>query len=426
SSASFVGTGTFSSTVTATAFIVTGSGVPSNGIYLSAANTLALSSGSSQRMILNSSGNIGINTNAPVGRLHVHHSSDTDSRIVVTNSTTGNGSVGAEKGFHVVEQGNNTYLFNYQNGPIIFGTNGTENGGFRLNAGGNVGLGNTNNTYKLEVTGTTKLDGTLLTTGAATFSGSVTATSESTVFKEGFIVKATTTSAGGSQPAYTYYTAAGSKRWSTFLNVGDDKFHIAGSANTELFTIQQNGNVGIGVTDVKENFEVAANWGNLRLYGRGGIRLNNLSNNLYYNGSAWVRDNASYGAQSITFDTNGAIIFENSSATSGDATEKMRITSGGNVGIGTPSPASLLSILRGSSGDNMELIGSGASGYSDILFYNTNKVARLGYIDWSDTQARWNVEANIPLILYTNSSERMRITSGGLFKFQNNGSSYES
>jgi hypothetical protein len=62
----------------------------------------------------------------------------------------------------------------------------------------------------------------------------------------------------------------------------------------------------------------------------------------------------------------------------------------------------------------MELIGSGASGYSDILFYNTNKVARLGYIDWSDTQARWNVEANIPLILYTNSTERMRITSGGI------------
>jgi hypothetical protein len=99
--------------------------------------------------------------------------------------------------------------------------------------------------------------------------------------------------------------------------------------------ITNGGNVGIGLTDVKEKFEVAANWGNLRLYGRGGIRLNNLSNNLYYNGSAWVRDNASYGAQSITFDTNGAIIFENSSATSGDTSPRMTITSGGSVAVTT-------------------------------------------------------------------------------------------
>ena len=92
---------------------------------------------------------------------------------------------------------------------------------------------------------------------------------------------------------------------------------------------------------------------------------------------------------------------------------KLTITAAGNVGIGTSSPASLLSIQRGATGDNMEFIGSGASGYSDILFYNTNKVTRLGYIDWSDTQVRWNVEANIPLLFYTNSSERMRITSTG-------------
>jgi len=98
-------------------------------------------------------------------------------------------------------------------------------------------------------------------------------------------------------------------------------------------------------------------------------------------------------------------------------TARMTITSAGNVGIGTSSPASLLSIQRGATGDNMEFIGSGASGYSDILFYNTNKVTRLGYIDWSDTQVRWNVEANIPLAFYTNGSERMRILSGGSVLF---------
>jgi len=105
---------------------------------------------------------------------------------------------------------------------------------------------------------------------------------------------------------------------------------------------------------------------------------------------------AAYRADAVQqWKTNGDVIF------------------GFKVGVGTCTPASLLSIQRGSSGDNMEFIGSGASGYSDILFYNTSKVARLGYIDWSDTQMRINVEANIPMVLYTNATERMRITSCG-------------
>ena len=89
------------------------------------------------------------------------------------------------------------------------------------------------------------------------------------------------------------------------------------------------------------------------------------------------------------------------------------IANNGNVGIGTASPTALLSIKRGASGDNMEFIGSGGSGYSDILFYNTDKAARLGYIDWSNTQVRFNVEANIPLAFHTNTIERMRITNAG-------------
>ena len=123
---------------------------------------------------------------------------------------------------------------------------------------------------------------------------------------------------------------------------------------------------------------------------------------------------------SSNYNVGGALEFIQSTTNGGTtpaSSPAMIISSTGNVGIGTTSPASLLSIQRGSSGDNIELIGSGASGYSDILFYNTNKVTRLGYIDWSDTQVRWNVEANLPLVLYTNATERMRIRSGGEVSF---------
>jgi hypothetical protein len=100
---------------------------------------------------------------------------------------------------------------------------------------GSVGIDTASNAgFKLDVNGTGR------------FSDGLTATSNSSLFKEGFRINATTTGGPGSQPAYTYYTAAGSKRWSHFLNVGDDKFHIANASNSELFTIQQNGNVGVG------------------------------------------------------------------------------------------------------------------------------------------------------------------------------------
>ena len=98
--------------------------------------------------------------------------------------------------------------------------------------------------------------GSMSVSGSAVFSEQLTATSPSTLFKEGFIVKATTTGGGGSQPAYTYYTAAGSKRWSSFLNVGDDKLHIANALNSEVFTIIQSGSVGIGTTSPSYLFDI--------------------------------------------------------------------------------------------------------------------------------------------------------------------------
>jgi hypothetical protein len=103
---------------------------------------------------------------------------------------------------------------------------------------------------------THEFTGSVSVSGSITVGSSITATSLPSVFKEGYIIQASTTSGGGSQPAYTYYTAVGSKRWSHFLNVGDDKFHIANASNSEVFTINQSGSVGIGTTSPSQLFEV--------------------------------------------------------------------------------------------------------------------------------------------------------------------------
>ena len=191
------------------------------------------------------------------------------------------------------------------------------------------------------------------------------------------------------------------------------------TAPTERMRITSGGNVGIGTTSPLDILQVEKN--------------QNASTAFYFTNSTSgtasrsriiVNSDASAGNLSFAMHSSSHASFPNEGwiftsgvstplilATTG--TERMRITTAGNVGIGTTSPTALLSIKRGASGDNMEFIGSGANGYSDILFYNTDKAARLGYIDWSNTQVRFNVEANIPLAFHTNTIERMRITSGG-------------
>jgi hypothetical protein len=57
--------GVFSSSLTATAFIPTSSSIPTNGLYLPAANTLGFSTNSSLDMVITAAGNVGIGTASP-------------------------------------------------------------------------------------------------------------------------------------------------------------------------------------------------------------------------------------------------------------------------------------------------------------------------------------------------------------------------
>ena len=67
-------------TASAAAFIPSGNTAPSNGLYLPAANQVALSTNGTGRLFIDASGNVGINT-APSARLHIV---DTDSSSAYT------------------------------------------------------------------------------------------------------------------------------------------------------------------------------------------------------------------------------------------------------------------------------------------------------------------------------------------------------
>ena len=173
------------------------------------------------------------------------------------NANTGgsnNTAIGVESLISNTTGSNNIAIGNTSGNAITTGSNNTIIGAYAgtTTLANNIVLADGAGTIRYQWDGTNNVFGNPISGTSATFSSSVTATSESSLFKEGFIVKATTTGGGGSQPAYTYYTAAGSKRWSHFLNVGDDKFNIANAANSEVFTLAQTGaatfssSVGVG------------------------------------------------------------------------------------------------------------------------------------------------------------------------------------
>ena len=83
-------------------------------------------------------GNVGIGTNNPVSGLHLHtNATTTETRIILSDNTT---TASVSRGLHLVKVGNaDGYLMNYENNPLIFGTNSTER--MRIASNGNVVIG---------------------------------------------------------------------------------------------------------------------------------------------------------------------------------------------------------------------------------------------------------------------------------------------
>lgn len=201
-------------------------------------------------------------------------------------------------------------------------------------------------------------------TGAATFSSSVSGTSirSSAVGSFGF----NTANNGEFQ---IYATAAsgmimagrGSSNDMVITNKdGSDVFRIPTGTTIANFT----GNVGIGTTSPSARLDVA-----------GKIRATD---------------------DLILAQTNPVIAYDNGStgalrfASDGGNTERMRITSGGNVGIGTASPVYKFEVSDG----------------TRTGVFNPNSVFDGFFI---------GIKESKPLVLGTGDAERMRITSGGFF-----------
>jgi len=223
---------------------------------------------------------------------------------------------------------------------------------------------------------------------SATFSSSVTATSLFVNAGSGSNLRVI--SGGTNILNVANYSVADGFR--EFLLGGSELSFYSGTAGggslSERMRITSSGNVGIGTTSPSQKLHVTGSGDVVSLVetAAGSFAQYRLLSGS--GGTPWT-----LGTQSDYL--SGSLVFRYS-------TNKMVLTTGGNLGIGTDSPNRALHVVGG-----IELT-------SDLVSTKGGTTFRLGYDAYTTTSGvNLFTESAVPLVFGTSSTERMRITSDG-------------
>jgi hypothetical protein len=267
--------------------------------------------------------NVGVGTATPSQMFHVHGPSIVAGTRVTTVGTGSTFNDGVNFGY---DEAYGATIWNREATPIVFSTSNLER--MRLDAAGNLGLGVNNTSEKLGVRGMVGLYpqtwATPTTRGLFMFHNGSRAQLWTFDYANG--VADPLLLAGGQLEFMTYVGASGVQR----------------------MVITSAGNVGIGTTTPAKKLEVLASDGEaLRLHRNAsgitaGVNMKFALNNTSYG----VFDYAGLQGRiaDATPGSEGGVLLFNT-ATSGALTEKMRLDSSGNLGIGTAAPATKLHVV---------------------------------------------------------------------------------
>ena len=312
-----------------------------NGLSLDVGTTTSIGVGNTvvwnNNLFLATTGNVGIGTTNPEVKLHVNGS------IIAT----GLGAPTSGTYIRMAYDTNSDYgdLLAYNAGVgfkqlRLRGSSITLNG----NGEGNVGIGTTNPSAKLQVTGGDTHLQKLLTTGNNTYNTSdpyaadiIIGSLVGTRHDSSIMFWSSSSASRILNNSEDFYLSTQDNDAITGANI---KLSSRGNTNSWI----KSGNVGIGTANPKERLELR---GNLTTTG-------GFMSNLYYDGT-WKALTTGYGAYSNFDNSTGTQYFWNTaSSASADATAtlsaRMVIDKNGNVGIGTANPGAKLEIQNEVSG----------------------------------------------------------------------------
>jgi hypothetical protein len=315
------------------------SGDTNTSIRFPAADTVTVETDGAERLRVDSSGEVGIGTDAPANLLHLKSTSailrieDTDAAgaySTIASLSSGSLQISADEG--------NTA----NSSSIRFDVDGTER--MRIDSAGNVGIGTANPASIVGGTGTSPVlsiggtDTTLTNDDKAGSLSFITNDPSYTVsYADGVtgeIASISETLTGGGY-GLSFYTG------------------VAGGTRGERVRINRLGNVGIGTTSPAAMLDITSNNAGLGpLVANNRLRFTDTDPTLVAGqttGSVewYTSDTTNPGVHAYigtlgSNDGGGALAF--GTGVGGSAAERMRIDSAGNVGIGTTSPAEQLHI----------------------------------------------------------------------------------
>ena len=306
--------------------------------------------------------------------------------------------------------------FNFRNGVQV------DNDNFVVNTAGLVGIGTSIPSAFLDVYGTSNLRGDVSATGNVTSSG-ITSTQYLNVV--GFSTLQSLSAVGGNYSGVvtaTKYFGDGSALSGVFAVSASGWYFEPGSPGVAYTTSK----VGIGTTNAETFLQIGGDEVDSNTELRLGKRV--TATETSFPAIAQVSSTGSDNSLGLSARTPlGSIIFYTGNGTwgSGTNTEKVRIQSGGNVGIGSTSPTERLDVrgttrstilnITGVSTFTGDVSASGNLNVTGVTTFNQDvKFPGAAYnVEWDQPTSKFKFDDNAQCVFGTASGGDLRIFHAG-------------